>query len=115
MTIAPTSHALGMPGSSLENVGVRIANLETAKPPPTAGKDSSELREAFDDFVGQSFFSQMLSQMRKTVDKPAYFHGGMGEDLFQARLDEVMVDHLSEAAGETFSKPMYDLFMLGRG
>jgi len=79
------------------------------------GKDSPELREAFDDFVGQSFFSQLLSQMRKTVGKPAYFHGGMGEELFQGRLDEVLVEHLSEATGDTFSKPMYDLFMMRRG
>lgn len=79
------------------------------------GKDSPELREAFDDFVGQSFFSQLLSQMRKTVGKPAYFHGGMGEELFQGRLDEVLVEHLSEASGDTFSKPMFDLFMMPRG
>jgi len=79
------------------------------------GKDSPELREAFDDFVGQSFFSQLLSQMRKTVGKPAYFHGGMGEELFQGRLDQVMVEHLSEASGDTFSKPMFDLFMMPRG
>ena len=79
------------------------------------GNDSPELREAFNDFVGQSFFSQLLSQMRKTVGKPAYFHGGMGEELFQGRLDEVLVEHLSEASGDTFSKPMYDLFMMRRG
>ena len=80
-----------------------------------AGKNSPALRAAFQDFVGESFFSQVLSQMRKTVGKPAYFHGGMGEDLFQARLDEVLVEHLSDATGETFSQPMFELFMLGRG
>lgn len=82
---------------------------------PLPGKESPELREAFNDFVGQSFFSQLLSQMRKTVGKPAYFHGGMGEELFQGRLDEVLVEHLSEASGDTFSKPMFDLFMMPRG
>jgi hypothetical protein len=86
-----------------------------ARPPVVPGKNSPELREAFDDFVGQSFFSQLLSQMRKTVGKPAYFHGGMGEELFQGRLDEVLVEHLSEASGDTFSKPMFDLFMMPRG
>lgn len=78
------------------------------------GKESPELREAFDDFVNQSFFSQLLSQMRKTVGKPAYFHGGMGEELFQGRLDEVLVEKMSEASGETFSGPMFDLFMMPR-
>jgi hypothetical protein len=84
-------------------------------PAASAAKDSTKLREAFSDFVGQSFFSQVLSQMRKTVEKPAYFHGGMGEDLFQARLDEVLVEHMSDATAETFSQPMFDLFMLSRG
>ena len=91
-----------------------VASSPSVTPPALNGKDSPELREAFTDFVGQSFFSQVLSQMRKTVGKPAYFHGGMGEDLFQARLDEVLVEHLSEATGESFSQPMYELFMLGR-
>jgi hypothetical protein len=88
------------------------------QPPDTAklgGKDSPELRKAFDDFVGQSFFSQVLSQMRKTVDKPAYFHGGLGEELFQGQLDQVMVEELSNASARSFSEPMYELFMLGRG
>jgi flagellar protein FlgJ len=83
-------------------------------PNPDSRIPATELREAFHDFVGQSFFRQVLSQMRKTVEKPAYFHGGMGEDLFQGQLDEVLVEHLSDATGETFSQPMYELFMLPR-
>jgi peptidoglycan hydrolase FlgJ len=94
---------------------LRTSPPDSRLPTPAPGKDSPELREAFNDFVGQSFFSQLLSQMRKTVGKPAYFHGGMGEELFQGRLDEVLVEHLSEATGDTFSKPMYDLFMMRRG
>ena len=117
----------------IQMINPQIANPALRSPPPArnagegvpysaatdkdsaVGKDSPELREAFNDFVGQSFFSQLLSQMRKTVGKPAYFHGGMGEELFQGRLDEVLVEHLSEATGDTFSKPMYDLFMMRRG
>jgi hypothetical protein len=91
------------------------ASAPSPQIPAPSNRDTPELREAFHDFVGQSFFSQLLSQMRKTVEKPAYFHGGMGEDLFQQRLDEVLVEHLSEATGETFSQPMFDLFMMHRG
>jgi peptidoglycan hydrolase FlgJ len=82
--------------------------------PKLGGKDSPELREAFQDFVGQSFFSQVLSEMRKSVGKPAYFHGGMGEEMFQQQLDQILVERMSEASSEQFSEPMYDLFMLGR-
>jgi flagellar protein FlgJ len=76
--------------------------------------DPTELREAFDDFVGQTFFSQMLSAMRKTVDKPAYFHGGRTEEIFQSQLDQALSEELSEAAASTFTDPMFELFTLQR-
>ena len=88
----------------------------TAAPPdrPADVRDDGKFREAFDDFVGQTFYTQLLSQMRKTVDKPAYFHGGQGEEIFQGQLDQVLAEKLSEATADQFSGPMFDLVMLGR-
>jgi flagellar protein FlgJ len=83
-----------------------------SSPQPAA---PSEVREAFDDFVGQTFFNQLLSEMRKTQTKPAYFHGGQAEEIFQAQMDQVLAERLSDATAETFSGPMFELFMLGRG
>ena len=77
-------------------------------------KEDPALKKAFQDFVGQTFFGQMLSAMRKTVDKPAYLHGGRTEEVFQAQLDQVLSEKLSDASAETFSGPMYDLFKLQR-
>jgi hypothetical protein len=57
---------------------------------------------------------QLLSEMRKTVDKPAYLHGGQGEEIFQGQLDQVLAERLSDATAEQFSGPMFDLFMLPR-
>lgn len=74
----------------------------------------SELREVFDDFVGQTFFKQMLSAMRKTVDKPAYFHGGRAEEVFQGQLDQVLSEHMTEATASDFTDPMFELYMLKR-
>ena len=74
----------------------------------------SELREAFDDFVGQTFFQQMLSAMRKTVDKPAYFHGGRTEEVFQGQLDQVLSQHMTKAAADEFTDPLFELYSLGR-
>lgn len=78
------------------------------------GEDSTEMREAFNDFVGQTFFGQMLSAMRKTANKPAYFHGGRTEEVFQAQLDQVLAEKLSDASAETFTDPMYELFTAPR-
>lgn len=83
---------------------------------PNAAKSAKpdELKEAFGDFVGNTFFSQLISSMRKTVDKPAYFHGGRGEEVFQGQLDQMLAEKLSDSTKEQFAGPMFDLFMLGR-
>lgn len=86
----------------------------TPKPPSPGAGDDSELREKFNEFVGQAFFGQMLKAMRKTVGKPAYFHGGRAEEIFQEQLDQVIGEKLSEATGDMFSRPMFDLFQLNQ-
>ena len=72
------------------------------------------MREAFQDFVGQTFYGQLLSAMRKTVDKPAYLHGGRAEEIFQNQLDQVLSEKLSDASAKSFTEPMYQLFTLQR-
>lgn len=79
-----------------------------------ARRDQPELREAFDDFVGQTFFGQMLSAMRKTVEKPAYFHGGRAEEVFQSQLDQVLAEKMGEASASQFTQPMFELFTMSR-
>lgn len=76
--------------------------------------DDSEVREKFTQFAGQTFYGQLMKAMRSTVDKPAYFHGGRGEEVFQGQLDQVLVDRMSKATASTFAEPMYELFRLGR-
>jgi peptidoglycan hydrolase FlgJ len=85
------------------------AKLEAGKP-----KDQ-ELRETFDTFVGEAFFGQMLSSMRKTVGKPAYFHGGRAEEMFTERLDQVLSEEITKSSASQVSGPMFELFMLNRG
>ena len=86
----------------------------TTAPKSPADDASPELREAFTQFVGETFYSQMLGAMRSTVQKPAYFHGGRGEEVFQGQLDQVLAEEMTEATAERFAGPMFDLFMLGR-
>ena len=75
---------------------------------------SPELREAFTSFVGETFYSQLLGSMRKTVEKPAYFHGGRTEEVFQGQLDQHMATQMTKATEDRFAGPMFELFMLGR-
>jgi flagellar protein FlgJ len=79
-----------------------------------SGHDTPELKQAFTDFVGQTFFGEMMKQMRATLDKPAFFHGGMGEDIFQSQLDQIMVERISDTSAAKISDPMYHLLMAPR-
>ena len=89
------------------------ASALTAKPAANSPQPE-ELKDAFGDFVGNTFFSQLIASMRKTVEKPAYFHGGRGEEVFQGQLDQMLAEKLSDASQEQFAEPMFELFMLGR-
>jgi hypothetical protein len=98
---------------------VDIASLPAAAPnaaplASTSGRNRAEVREAFDSFVGQTFFTQLLAEMRKSVAKPAYLHGGTTEEVFQGQLDQVLSEKLSDATADQFSGPMFELFMLPR-
>src|SRR5437660_1443983 len=81
---------------------------------PRSGHDTPELKQAFTDFVGQTFFGEMMKQMRATLDKPSFFHGGMGEDIFQSQLDQIMVERISDSSASQISDPMYHLLMAPR-
>lgn len=87
--------------------------LSSAAPKTDAlNKENPELKKAFTDFVGQTFYGQMLKSLRSTVDKPAYFHGGRGEELFQEQMDRVLSEKLAETSADNFSDSMFDLFCL---
>lgn len=94
-----------------------MAAVPSAAPPSavrTGDSNSTELKEAFSDFVGQTFFGQLIASMRKTVEKPAYFHGGRAEEVFQGQLDQILTERISDASREQFAEPMYELFLMQR-
>ena len=80
----------------------------------SAKPEGEDLRKAFQDFVGQTLFSQMISSMRSTQDGAAYFNGGRAEKIFQGQLDQILSEELSEASASKISDPMFKLFQLRR-
>lgn len=81
---------------------------------PQSKPEGEDLRKAFQDFVGQTLFSQMISSMRSTQDGAAYFDGGRAEKIFQGQLDQILSEELSEASASKISDPMFKLFQLRR-
>ena len=71
------------------------------------GAEKDPLREAFTQFVGETFFGQMIKAMRSTVGKPAYFHGGQAEEMFRGQLDQQLAEHMTEVSAERFAEPLF--------
>jgi peptidoglycan hydrolase FlgJ len=81
---------------------------------PASKPENEDLRKAFQDFVGQTLFSQMISSMRSTQGESAYFNGGRAEKIFQGQLDQMLSEELSNASASQISDPMFKLFQLRR-
>jgi hypothetical protein len=92
-----------------------VSHAASAAQAAKAGEDvkATRTRETFDKFVGETFFGQMLKALRSTVDKPAYFHGGRGEEVFQTQLDQMLAERMSKATAHTFTGPMFEQFKAG--
>lgn len=90
-------------------------NVNSLTSTSAAAAPQGQLREKFDQFVGESMFGQMLKSMRESVGKPAYFHGGRAEEVFQSQLDQLLVEKISDASAEQISQPMFELFTANMG
>ena len=91
-----------------------IANRPAPPKPSGAKGDDPQLRPTFDAFVGETLFGQMLKQMRKSVAKTPYFHGGRTEEVFQQQLDQVLAEKMSLASADKLTGPMFELYTLNR-
>lgn len=90
-------------------------NIQPQTSASGAAAPNGQLREKFDQFVGESMFGQMLKSMRESLGKPAYFHGGRAEEVFQSQLDQLLVEKISDASAEQISQPMFELFTANMG
>lgn len=105
---------IGIPATKRIPEGPSVPGALQSTAPLQQKVDPGELRQAFDQFVGETFYSHMLKALRTSLDKPAYFHGGRGEEVFQGQLDQVLAEKLTESTASTFTGPMFELFQLSR-
>lgn len=88
---------------------LRNASTPGAEGSPALSPADSELKETFTAFVGQTLFGQLFKTMRASLGKPAYFHGGRTEEVFQQQLDQVLAERMTQAQGGRYAEAMYDL------
>ncbi|MCH9656253.1 MAG: rod-binding protein [Planctomycetes bacterium] len=75
-----------------------------------ARKESTELKEAFQKFVAGTFYKQMFKAMREGQNKPAYFHGGQAEEMFQSQLDQQISEDLATREGGGLADTLFSAF-----
>jgi len=73
-------------------------------------QESSELKEAFQKFVAGTFYKEMFKALRSGQGKPAYFHGGQAEEMFQSQLDQQISEDLATGQGSAFSDTLFSSF-----
>jgi Rod binding domain-containing protein len=70
----------------------------------------AKLRAAADEIVGQTFYGTLLRQMRASTLKGKYGHGGRGEEVFQAQLDQILAGAAARGRGAGISEAIVDRF-----
>ena len=107
---APRTNAPAWP-PGLTNHPVALSQPQA---PGAGSADDARLHEAFNDFVGETFYGQMLQSLRKSVGKSPRFNGGRGEEVFTRQLDQVLAQKLAKTSGDKLSGSMYRLFTARR-
>ena len=69
-----------------------------------------ELKKVFTEFAAGTFYREMLSALRKSHNKPAYFDGGQAEQIFRAEMDRHIADDLAARHGDAFAGPLFENF-----
>lgn len=93
-------------GASLKGHGAKSAADAISLGPK--GTNKADVKDKFTQFVGETFYGQMMKSMRSTVGKPAYFNGGRGEQVFQGQLDQTMAQQMTKASASTLADPMFE-------
>ncbi|WP_425400523.1 rod-binding protein [Aeoliella sp.] len=99
----PSTHA----SYELPQVPAAAESLRSASTSKSV-ENAQQVHDAFTKFVGETFFGQMMKSMRSTVEKPAYFHGGRGEEVFQSQLDQQLAQEFAQQSGDRFAEPIFE-------
>lgn len=81
----------------------------------SAGRSSTDprlnqLRQVAGQVVGSVFYGKLLQTMRDSTLKGEYGHGGRGEEIFQAQMDQILAEEAGQARGFDLAEAIYRRF-----
>ena len=78
---------------------------------PKPDEADMQVRTKFQDFVGGTFYKQMLKSLRSTQGKAAYMDGGQGEKVFRDQLDQYISESMAkQPGGAQIAGPLFDAY-----
>ncbi len=80
---------------------------------PVSKAARAQLAKAADEIVGSVFYGTMLRQMRSASMKGEYGHGGRGEEVFEAQLDQLYAKEMGLGKKVNLSDAIVDRFERG--
>lgn len=102
---APTSPAPGSTASLLTRLSGR-QNPADALP----GDKQLAIREKFQDFVGGTFYKEMLKSLRAAQKPSKYLNGGQAEKIFQGQMDQQIAEDLARQYAGHLSDPLFESY-----
>ena len=116
MNVQPTSQLSSYLPGAARPAAEKVKSPQTLEAPRSKLEtvDETKLRETFNQFFCETFFTQLIKSMRTSVGEPAYFHGGRAEEVFQGQLDQMLSEEFAKTSADHIAAPMYELFQLQR-
>jgi flagellar protein FlgJ len=86
---------------------INAASTTTMSADQTSSKNDAKLHKACQDFESM-MVSQMLSQMRQTVQKTDLFGSSEHEEIFQGMLDNQIANNVAQSGSMGIAKMLYE-------
>jgi Rod binding domain-containing protein len=101
MNIGPLSSSMKTrdSGSGIRNVDFHSSRNPNSQTQNSSSDHHTQLVHAARELVSQTFFGQMLKQMREDPFRSKLFDGGRGGQMFGAMYDQKLAERMARGAG----------------
>jgi Rod binding domain-containing protein len=89
-----------------------LSELQGNGGPATKAPSKGQLavREKFQDFVGGTFYKEMLKSLRAAQKPSKYLNGGQAEKIFQGQMDQQIAENLARQYGAPLAAPLFESY-----
>src|SRR5690606_19764029 len=92
--------------STIDPTSMNLPRINPAVASPE--RRQAMLRQAVDEMVGVTFFAPMLKMARDSKLKGTIGHGGRGEEMFGAQLDQELARRAGAGMKNSLSEALYN-------